>query len=124
MAAESGLARQDFGPGQGVKNLTTASGTTTYTAKTGQDSDGFVIDRVIRVTTTEGNNMTITLPNGVYYGQTILVIFEAEGSAETVDVTASTGDSATQMTAAGGFHYAIWSGSTIGWSKIAGDAGE
>uniref|UniRef100_A0A6M3J018 Uncharacterized protein n=1 Tax=viral metagenome TaxID=1070528 RepID=A0A6M3J018_9ZZZZ len=124
MASENFLARDDYGVTQGVKNLTTASGVVTYTAKTGRDSDGFVIDRIIRVTTTSGNNMAITLPDGVYYGQTILVIFEVEANAETLDVTASTGDSATQMTAAGGFHYAIWSGPTIGWTKIAGDAGE
>jgi hypothetical protein len=124
MASENFLARDDYGVTQGVKHLTTSSGVTTYTAKTGRDSDGFVIDRVIRVTTTEGNNMVITLPNGTYYGQTILVVFEVEESAETVDVTASTGDSATQMTAAGGFHYAVYSGSTLGWTKIAGDAGE
>ena len=124
MAAENVLAREDFGTAQGVKNLTTSAAVTTYTAKTGRDSDGFIIDRVIRVTTTDGNNMAITLPNGTYYGQTILVIFEVEGSAETVDVSADTGDSATQMTAAGGFHYAVYSGPTIGWTTLAGDAGE
>jgi len=124
MSAQNFLARDDFGTAQGVKNLTTSAAVTTYTAKTGRDSDGFIIDRVIRVTTTAGNNMVITLPNGTYYGQTILVIFEVEANAETVDVSADGGDSATQMTAAGGFHYAVYSGSTIGWTKLAGDAGE
>ena len=105
-------------------SLTTSSALTTYTARTGRPQDSFMADTVIRVTTTESNNMTITLPNGVEYGQEIYVIFEVEGSGETVDVTASTGDSATQMTAAGGFHYAKYSGPTLGWTKIAGDAGE
>jgi len=122
MAAESGLARQDFGPGQGVKHLTTASGVITYTAKTGRDSDGFVIDRVIRVTTTATYSMTITVPNGVYYGQELYVIFETEGSAETVDVSTTTGDDATQMTAAGGYWLGKWAGSTIGWQTISSSA--
>lgn len=122
MSSENFQARDDFGQVQRVKHFTTASGVITYTAKTGRAADDFVIDRVIRVTTTDGYDLTITLPNGVYYGQTVLVILETNGGTDTVDVTASTGDSATTMTAAGGYYYAIWAGSTIGWVKISGSA--
>jgi hypothetical protein len=119
MASENFLAKDDFGVTQRVKQLSTKSGVITYTAKTGRATDDFVIDRVIRVTTTSTYSMTITLPNGVYYGQECLVIFEVEGNAETVDVTASTGSSATQMSAAGNYSLLRWFGSTIGWAEIA-----
>lgn len=103
-------------------NLTTASGVITYTAKTGQVSDGFKFDTFIRVTTTSTYSMTITVPDGVYYGQTLTVLFEAEGGTETVDVSTTTGDDATQMTAAGGYWCGMWMGSTIGWATIASSA--
>lgn len=122
MASENFLARDDFGVTQRVKQFTTSDGNITYTAKTGRAADGFVIDRVIRVTTTADYALTITLPDGVYYGQTVLVIFETLGDDETVDVTASTGDSATTMTAAGGYYYAKWAGATIGWITISDSA--
>jgi hypothetical protein len=102
--------------------FTTAAGKITYTAKTGRVADNFVIDKVIRVTTASTYNLTITVPDGSYYGQTLYVIFEVEGSAETVDVTTTTGDDATQMTAAGGYTYLMWAGPTIGWQVISGSA--
>ena len=103
-------------------NLTTSSTVTTYTAKVGGASDNFVVDRFIRVTTTSGNSMTITLPDGKYYGQQFTVLFEVEANAETVDVSTTTGDDATQMTAAGGYSKLEWHGSTIGWAQIANSA--
>lgn len=102
--------------------LVTASGAITYTAKTGQSSDDFIIDRVIRVTTASTFSMTITLPDGSYYGQKILVIFEVEGGTETLDVTTTTGDNATQMTAAGGYSDLQWQGSTLGWVELSNEA--
>jgi hypothetical protein len=103
----------------GTKNLTTAAGEITYTAKTGRVADSFKFDRVIRVTTTATFDMTITVPDGVFYGQRLLVIFEVEASNETVDVTTTTGDNATQMTAAGDYSLLEWHGSTLGWAEVA-----
>ena len=105
-----------------TKHFTTASGKITYTAKTGRAADQFISDAFIRVTTTATFNLTITVPNGTYYGQWLVVLFETEGSAETVDVTTTTGDDATQMTAAGGYWVGMWMGSTIGWCTIGGSA--
>ncbi len=101
-----------------TKALTTATGDITYTAKTGRSTDDFIADRVIVVTTTATFSMTIAVPNGVAYGQRLLVIFEVEASSETVDVSTTTGDSATQMTAAGGYSELEWHGSTLGWAQI------
>lgn len=103
-------------------NLTTSSTLTTYTARTGIASDGFQADEFIRVTTTSGNSMTITVGAGAYYGQQLHVLFEVEANAETVDVSTTTGDDATQMTAAGGYSILEWHGSTLGWAQIANSA--
>ena len=105
-----------------TKELTTADGDITYTARTGRAADSFITDRVIVVTTTATYNMTITLPDGVYYGQRCLVIFEVEASNETVDVSTTTGDDATQMTAAGGYSDLMWMGETLGWVELSNEA--
>lgn len=105
-----------------TKQLTTASGNVTYTAKTGRSADNFMIDRVIRVITASTFDMDITVPAGVSYGQRLLVIFEVEGGTDTVDVTTTTGDDATQMTAAGGYWEGEWHGAAIGWATINGSA--
>jgi len=103
-------------------NLATATGAITYTAKTGRATDSFIFDNFIRVTTTSTFSMTITIPDGVYYGQQLHVLFEVEGNTETVDVSTTTGDSGTQLTAAGDYTIFEWHGSTIGWSEIIVDA--
>lgn len=118
MSNEVFQARDDWGQTQRIKSFTTASGSITYTAKTGRPTDDFVIDRVIRVTTASTYSLTVTLPNGVYYDQRCLVIFEVEGGTETVDVTSSTGDNGTQLTAAGGYNEFVWLGSTLGWALV------
>ena len=105
-----------------IRSLTTSSSVTTYTTKTGRSADALVFEPFIRVTTTSGNNMTITLPDGVFYGQQVHVLFEVEGNAETVDVSTTTGDDATQMTGAGGYSILEWHGGTIGWSQISNSA--
>jgi len=102
--------------------LTTATGNTTYTARTGRVADNFVVDAVIRVTSTATFSMTITVPDGVAYDQRLLVIFEVEASSETVDATTTTGDNATQMTAAGGYSVLVWHGSTLGWVEESNEA--
>lgn len=122
MSAENFLARDDFGQSQRVKHFTTSDGNITYTAKTGRAADDFVIDRVIRVTTTADYALTITLPDGVYYGQRCLVILETLGDDEAVDVSTTTGDDATQMTAAGGYSDLVWMGSTLGWVELSNEA--
>ena len=115
MAGENFQAIDDFGQVQRVKQFTTSDGNITYTAKTGRAADDFIIDRVIRVTTGSTYSLTITLPNGVYYGQKCLILFEVEGGTETIAVSPTTGDSGTSLTAAGGYNDYEWHGSTIGW---------
>ena len=105
-----------------TKALTTSATVTTYTAKTGRVADNFVVDRVIRVDGTSGSAMTITVPDGVYYGQRLLVILEVYAATSTVDVSTTTGDDATQMTAAGGYSDLVWMGDTLGWVELSNEA--
>jgi hypothetical protein len=121
MAAENFQAKDDFGNTQRVKQLTSSEGVITYTAKVGRPADDFVIDKFIRVTTTSGYAMTITLPNGVYYGQQIHVFFEVDGGGgSTVEVNnAAAGSIATSMDTAKDFSILEWAGSTIGWIEVA-----
>lgn len=121
MASENFQAKDDFGNVQRVKQLTTATAVVTYTAKAGRAADDFIIDRIIRVDGTSGSAMTITLPNGTYYGQRCLVILEVYAATSTVDVTTTTGDNATQMTAAGGYSDLVWMGSTLGWVELSNE---
>lgn len=102
--------------------LVTASGEVTYTARTGRVADNFVHDRFIRVTTASTFDMTITVPDGTYYGQKLDVLLEVEGGTDTVDVTTTTGDDGTQLTAAGGYNRFEWHGSIIGWALISSSA--
>jgi hypothetical protein len=105
-----------------TKLLTTSSTNTTYTAKTGRTTDGFLFDIVVRVNTTSESSMTITLPDGVYYGQTFTAIMETLGGSAKVDVSTTSGDDATQMSAAGGYSVLMWHGSTLGWAQIMNSA--
>ena len=125
MSAENFQAKADFGSTQRVKQLTTSAAVTTYTAKVGRPADDFITDRFIRVTTTDGNSMTITLPNGIYFGQQIHVLFEVVVGTETVSVAnAAAGAIATPMTNAGGYSILEWTGSTIGWVEISNATGD
>ncbi len=94
------------------------SSAATYTARVGGASDNFVIDRVIRVDGTSGTAVTITLPDGKFYGQKFLVILEIYAATSTVDVTTASGDEGTQLTAAGGYTEMMWTGSTLGWVEL------
>ena len=105
-----------------TKQFTTSSGVITYTARVGGASDNFIVDRVIRVTTGSTFSLTITVPDGKYYGQRLLVIFEVEGGTETITTTTTTGDNGTSLTAAGGYNILMWHGSTLGWALIASSA--
>ena len=104
------------------RTKTLLSSVATYTAKVGGASDTFIIDRVIRVDGTSGTALTITVPDGKFYGQRLLVILEVYAATSTVDVSTTSGDDATQMTAAGGYSDLVWMGSTLGWVELNNEA--
>jgi len=97
------------------------SSVATYTARVGGASDNFIVDRVIRVDGTSGTALVITLPNGKYYGQQILVTLDIWAATSTVDVDVETtaGTDSTQITGAGGYTMLVWLGGTTGWVEFA-----
>jgi len=100
-----------------TKAITTSATLITYTTKVGSSSDNFIEDRVIKVTTSSGNNLTITVTDGIYEGQRILLIFQSEGNDETVTVTTTTG-SDYSMTAENDYCYLEWANATTGWVAL------
>ena len=89
-----------------------------YTVRVGAVSDNFVVDRVVKVTTTaDDDDSTITVPDGQFSGQKLLVILTDVGDDETVTVTPSTGDSAA-LGDDGDYVSYEWIDSTTGWQTI------
>ena len=105
-----------------TKEITTSASLITYTTRAGGTGDNFIVDRVINVTTTSGNNMAITVSNGVYEGQRLLINFTAEGGTDTVDSTATTGGAFTQLTDIGGYNILEWVNTTTGWVEVKASA--
>ena len=91
----------------------------TYTVRVGAASNNFVVDRVIEVVTTaDGNNLTLTVPNGEFPGQKLLIVLKTQGDDETVTVTTTTGDDCA-MSAAGDFVSYEWIDSAVsGWQIV------
>ena len=103
--------------------LTTSATNVTYTAKTGRATDNFIIDAVIQVVTTSGNDMAITLPDGTHAGQTCLIECTTNaGATDTIDVATSTGDDSTQITGVSGWSLLLWIDDTNGWVEQNGSA--
>ena len=102
--------------------ITTSSTVTAYTARVGGTTYSHIFDRVINVSTTSTNTITITIPNGVYTGQRLTVNYIAE--ADNADVAFSfTVGSATTLTAATGYTILEWThASTGGWVELAASA--
>ena len=100
--------------------ITTSATVTTYTAKVGSTANNLITDRVINVTTAAGCDITITLPDGVYEGQRLLVNFITDGGTSTVTVVATTGAGGdSTMVDAGMYMTLEWVNSTTGWIVLA-----
>lgn len=105
---------------QRTKEITTSATVTTYTVRLGGASDNFICDRVINVTTTDGNDLAIALGSGTYEGQRLLINFVTEGNAETITVTAATGSGGDSTMATAGMYMSLeWMNSTVGWVVLA-----
>ena len=104
-----------------VVRTVTLTNKATYTVNVGSSSDSFVADRVINVVTTaDGNDLVITVPDGLYGGQRLLINLVTLGDDETVTVTTTTGDDATLDTL-GDYISLEWTNSTSGWQQVHGE---
>jgi len=98
-----------------TKTLTNLS---TYSTRAGGAGDNFIEDSVISIVTIkDGNNLTLTVSNGTYSGQRLLLIFTTKGHDETVTVTVTNGCTVT-FDAANEFVELVWINSTVGWQKL------
>lgn len=86
-----------------------------YTVKTGRAEDGRVIDRVIDAAVCP---TVITVPNGVYEGQRLLIKCSATTIIGIVDVNTTTGDDA-DLNVVDEFISLEWVNSTSGWQTLA-----
>jgi len=98
-----------------TERTVTLTNKATYTVKVGTSSNDLKADKVINVTTTaDGNDLVITVPDGLYGGQRLLINLVTLGDNETVTVTTTTGDDAV-LDAAGDYIALEWTNSTSGW---------
>lgn len=91
----------------------------TYTVKTGRAEDGRIIDRVIDATQCP---TVITVPNGVYEGQRLLIKCSDTDLTGIVDVNTTTGDDA-DLNATNEFVSLEWVDATSGWQTLATETG-
>lgn len=119
MSAFNWFTTQDKAFDLRTKSITTSSTVTTYTIRVGGTSDNFEVDRVINVTTTAGNDITITVPDGLYTGQQVSIQFVTDGGTSTITVAATTGSGGdSTMVDAGMYMILEWTNSTTGWVAI------
>lgn len=89
-----------------------------YTTRPGGTAYSFIEDRVVKVTTTtDGDDITITVTNGTYSGQRLMVILTDVGHDETVAVTPDKGDGVS-LGDDGDYVSYEWVDSTTGWQTI------
>lgn len=92
--------------------------TADYTIKTGRATDSFVFDNPVDVVDPAAN-VALTLPDGAYPGQTLLIRLSSNSESKTITVTASTGSGGdSTMATAGMYMYLLWVDSTTGWVSV------
>lgn len=89
--------------------------TATYSARVGRVTDTFIFDRVIKIDD-PASKPTITVPDGSYIGQQILIVLDSDTSDVDAAVTYTNGDNQDDLTAAGDYSQAIWTGTA--WKVI------
>ncbi len=89
----------------------------TYTVKVGTSTNDFIVDRVVHVNVTP---CTVTLPNGIYEGQRILVNCVDADIAGTQAVEPETPAAASDMafTVVGNYASYEWVNSVAGWVAL------
>jgi len=87
----------------------------TYTVKVGRPADGYIQDRVVNAVNTP---CVITVPNGVYEGQRLLIRCSDASIVGIIDVNTTTGDNA-DLSANTNFVSLEWVNATSGWQVLA-----
>ena len=95
-----------------------------YTVRVGTPSDDFIIDRVLNVTIVDAaGSIAITVPDGTYEGQRVLINYAAEDAVclDEVVVTPTTAlvTAAYTLGEVGDFCSLEWTNATGGWVYLA-----
>jgi len=85
----------------------------TATVRTGRAVDHNMIDPVIDIVDPAAG-VTLTVPDGTYVGQKLLITFSSDANGQTVTVTTTTGGDYS-LTAVGDYASLEWVNSTSGW---------
>lgn len=100
-----------------------SSDAVSYTIRLGSASDGFIYDRVLNWSVLDFyGNVAVTLPNGRYEGQRVLVnLVAADTPGDTVTVTPATAlvTASYILSAVGDYCSLEWSNATGGWVYLA-----
>ncbi len=86
----------------------------TYTVRVGATSNNFLTDRVITITNPVAN-FTITVPDGSYFGQEILISLLANDNDVTVGVYKATPDATVNLGDVGDYVSMEYVNDTVGW---------
>lgn len=95
----------------------------TYTTRAGGSSDNFIEDRIITITEPAAS-FTLSIADGVYEGQELLITLLSNTSVVTVTLQEESGSTATNTALAGtvedaGMYWMLmWVNSTTGWVSI------
>ncbi len=89
-----------------------------YTVRVGGSNDGHHIDRVITITDPT-TSFRVTIPDGSYEGQELLVTLISDANDETIQVWKSTPGAGINLTAAGDFASLEWVNDDAGWIVLA-----
>lgn len=100
--------------------IRTVTVTEDYTVRVGSSANNFIVDRVVNVDSSAEAAIAITVPNGLYEGQRVLINFTVEGSAETITVTPATANTTAtySFTDIGDYCSLEWMNSTEGWAPL------
>lgn len=100
-------------------NLHKLTMTATGTVKTGTPTYDGLFDNPI-VVANPAADVTVTIPDGDYIGQTLFIALNGNASSKTLTVTCTTGTDYSTSTS-GQWTLMVWTGSVAGWAKVAGN---
>jgi len=96
-------------------NEVTVTGTSTV--RVGRTTDGHKFDTVVNITDPSAN-FTLTVPDGVYECQILLVNLTSNTSSVTVTLSGTTGSFDGTLDTAGDYILGMWINSTVGWLSL------
>lgn len=108
---------------RGAFDLREKAITAAYTTRAGGSGDNFIEDRVITITDPAAS-FTLSVSDGTYEGQELLIAFLSDASGVTVTLAADAASSATNTdlagtaTTAGQYWVLMWVNATTGWVSI------